>query len=552
MNYSYSKENLSPEQAKLQRIFEIVPGLLSWTILIGMILLSIFFPFSAAIITISFYLCWLIRLLYMTLFLVLSYACLNIEGKTDWMARVHGLDDLNNYIKLLNARHGLLTLKQRFSVWRHRRELNILKNSPHPAPRSTNIYHLVLFPVIKEDASVIMPAVEAICQQLFPAKQIIVVFALEERATDTIKDGVHAATARFKNSLYDCFTVIHPSQTPGEARVKGANVTFAARHATAYLKERSIPFENVIVSCFDADTVVSKDYFACLTYHFMITPDRQRASFQPIPVYHNNIWQVPGFARVIEIGSSFFQLIEATNPEKLVTFSSHSMSFKALVEVNYWPVDMISDDSAIFWKSFIHYDGQYRVIPMYVTLSMDVVHADTWWHTVKNVYKQKQRWAWGVENFPLVMRAFLQSKQISLYQKLRHGFKLLEGHISWSTWGFLLSVIGWMPVLFARREFASSVVYYNVPQIANTIFNLAGLCLLISIMLSISLLPKPTVKYSWLVKLVHAFEWLLIPLTLTVLSTLPALHAQTKLMFGQYLEFWVTDKHRNNKATPKA
>ena len=33
------------------------------------------------------------------------------------------------------------------------------------------------------------------------------------------------------------------------------------------------------------------------------------------------------------------------------------MSFKALVEIGYWPVDMISDDSAIYWKAYIHYAG---------------------------------------------------------------------------------------------------------------------------------------------------------------------------------------------------
>ena len=27
------------------------------------------------------------------------------------------------------------------------------------------------------------------------------------------------------------------------------------------------------------------------------------------------------------------------------------MSFTALVEIGYWPVDMISDDSAVFWKA---------------------------------------------------------------------------------------------------------------------------------------------------------------------------------------------------------
>ncbi|MBF0511951.1 MAG: hypothetical protein HQL13_06450, partial [Candidatus Omnitrophica bacterium] len=255
--------------------------------------------------------------------------------------------------------------------------------------------------------------------------------------------------------------------------------------------------------------------------------------------------------RVIETGSSFFQLIEATNPEKLVTFSSHSMSFKALVEVDYWPVDMISDDSAIFWKSYIHYDGQYQVIPMYVTLSMDVACAKNWWETVQSVYKQKKRWAWGVENFPIVTRAFIQSNKISLYDKLRLGFKLFEGHLSWATSGFILSIIGWLPVFFSRQDFSSSVVYYNVPAIAHTIFGLAAFALGISIVLSLSLLPKPNIRNSWLLKLVHAFEWMLVPFILVFFSALPSLHAQTKLMTGNYLEFWVTDKHRNKEPRQK-
>ncbi len=547
MRFQYSKENLSVQEARRQRILEILPGLTSWFILIGMVLLSIFYPFGAAIITISFYLCWLLRLLYMTLFLILSYLRLHWEGKTDWMARIRGIDDVQNYFKSLNHSFALLNFQQHFSLWGHRQDLLKLIHSNNFPPLSKDIYHVIIFPVAKESAEIIEPAIAALRTQHFPSQKMLVVIALEERASETVKKDAHAISAKYRSHFLDCLTILHPSGIPGEAQVKGANVTYAARQVTDDIRRKNIPFEHVIASCFDADTVVGPDYFACLTYHFMVSPDRQQASFQPIPVYHNNIWQVPGFARVIETGSSFFQLVEATNPEKLVTFSSHSMSFKALVDVDYWPVDMISDDSAIFWKSYIHYDGKYRVIPMYVTLSMDVVSSNTWWKTVRSVYKQKQRWAWGVENFPLVMRAFLKADKIPLYEKLRHAFKLFEGHISWATWGFLLSVIGWMPILFARREFASSVVYYNVPEIAATIFNLAALCLVTSIILSLALLPKPTVRYSWLKKCGHALEWLLIPVILIFLSALPALHAQTRLMTGRYLEFWVADKHRSPK-----
>ncbi len=544
MKFHFSKEDLKPRQARLQRALEILPGACSWGVLLGLVFLSIFFPFSAAILIVAFYLSWIMRILYSTLFLLLSYLQLNIEENTNWMRRIQGIDNLPVYLKESKSKKFGRHWRQRASHKIHLKQLEKLIAGKNPPPASGSIYHLVIFPVIKEGRDILEPAIEAIRRQHFPLKQMVVVFALEERALPPVQSAVSELEEKYKDVFFNCITVVHPAVVPGEARVKGANATCAAKQAAAFFQSKQIPFENVIISCFDADTVVSPHYFACLSYHFMVCPDRLRASFQPIPVYHNNIWNVPGFARVVETGSSFYLLIEATNPEKLVTFSSHSMSFKALVDVDYWPVDMISDDSAIFWKAYIHYDGQYQVVPMYVTLSMDVACADNWWQTVKSVYKQKQRWAWGVENFPIVMRAFLKSKKIPFYEKLRLGFKLFEGHLSWATSGFILSLIGWLPVVFARREFAASVVYYNVPDIANTIFGLGFFAICITIILSLSLLPKTKTRHRWLLKVLHAFEWLMVPLILVLFSALPALHAQTRLMLGKYLEFWVTDKHR--------
>ena len=544
MKFSYSKENLTPKEARLQRFLEILPGAFSWGTLLGLIFLSVLFPFLAAVLIVAFYLSWILRIVYSTIFLIASYLRLNIEEKTDWMHRIRGIDRMPVYIKEMRSKKFDRPGRKALSHKIHLRLLNKLLADKALPPASKDIYHLVIFPVIKEGLDILEPAIKAIAEQHFSLKQMIVVFAMEERATVPVQAAVHELEKKYKDAFLNCITVLHPAVVPGEARVKGANVTCAAKQAAAFFKKRSIPFENVIVSCFDADTVVSPHYFTCLTYHFMICPDRQRASFQPIPVYHNNIWNVPGFARVVETGSSFFLLIEATNPQKLVTFSSHSMSFKALVDVDYWPVDMISDDSAIFWKAYIHYDGQYQVIPMYVTLSMDVACAHNWWQTAKSVYKQKQRWAWGVENFPIVMRAFFKSKKIPLYERFRHAFKLFEGHLSWATSGFLLSVIGWLPVIVARREFAASVAYYNVPDIANTIFTLASFAFVICIVVSLLLLPKTKLRYRWLLKLGHALEYLMLPFVLIFFSSMPALHAQTRLMLGKYLEFWVTDKKR--------
>jgi hypothetical protein len=394
--------------------------------------------------------------------------------------------------------------------------------------------------VAKETLEVVEPGILAMRDGDYPAKRILLVLAVESRAPEPVRSQMYQVAKKYKNDFFDVLMTMHPSDTPGEARVKGANATFAARAATEYLAARGIAFENVILSCFDADTVPVRNYFSCLTYYYMITPDRIRTSFQPIPVYFNNIWDVPVFARLLDVGTSLFQIVEATDPRKLITFSSHSMSFQALVEIGYWPVDIISDDSAIFWKALLRYDGNYRTIPMPIVVSMDIVTGRNLRETLINIYKQKRRWAWGVENFAIVVRGFLRSTTIPLGQKVLHTCRLLDKFTSWSTWSFLLTFMPWMPTMLAGKDFATTTVYYVAPRIRGMIFMLASASLVVCMLTSMVLLP-PEKRLGR--RLMHAFEWLLIPIVVLVLSALPALDAQTRLMFGRHLEFWVADKH---------
>jgi len=542
MKFRFSGNRLTGRERKLQRFFEIIPGAASWTVIIGMIVLAFKNPLAAAVIIIAFDFYWFLRLLSMTLFLILSYLRLSVEDGTDWIERVHGLDRLDLYMEELKKRPLAGSIRDKVSLLFHRKNVESIKAHARPLPLSKNIYHLVIVPIVKETRDVVEPGIKSFTEGTFDPKQILVVLALEERASEEVKAGAEKLRHDYGSKFFDMMISVHPDGISGEARAKGANVTFAAQKAEDYLRKKGIPYENVVVSCFDADTVVTSHYFAALTYYFLACPDRGHASFQPVPVYNNNIWEAPGITRVLETGSSFFQLIEASNPEKLVTFSSHSMSFKALVEVGYWPVDMISDDSAIFWKAFIHFDGKYRVVPMNIMLSMDAVVAENWWKTVINVYKQKRRWAWGVENFPIVMRAFMRDRKISLLNRARYALKLFEGHLSWTTWAFLLTVGGWLPAIFASREFTQSVFYYTGPRIMGTIFQLASFSLITSIVLSLCLLPKRKEKFGIFKRIGFALQWLLVPFTIVFLSALPALDAQTRLMFGKYMTFWVTDK----------
>jgi hypothetical protein len=55
--------------------------------------------------------------------------------------------------------------------------------------------------------------------------------------------------------------------------------------------------------------------------------------------------------------------------------------------------------------------------------------------------------------------------------------------------------------------------------------------------------PRPKDK-SRLRYIVLAVQWVLVPATMIVFSAIPGLDAQTRLMLGKYMGFWVTPKTR--------
>lgn len=549
MKFEYSRHNLGKNEGRLERGLEILPAVLSWSLLISFTLVCILAPVAGVVTVILFDLYWLFRLVYFTIFLVLSYVLLEIERTAPWFDRLQDLLYLEGAVTRTQkrVRDPKLGWKIHFSEKRHLATLKRLQHDKIHFPNPKDIYHLVIIPYLWEDLSVLEPTLEALRQTNYPKNHIVVVLAIEERGG---KEAVRAAEVLKEEYAKDFLhfeNCIHPDGLPGEAAVKGANVTYAARWAKKFFEARETPLDHIVVSCFDSDTVVSTEYFSCLTYNYLIHPKRTRTSFQPIPVYHNNLWEAPSFARVLETGSSYFQLIEVTDPDHLVTFSSHSMSFQALVEVGYWPVDLVSDDSAIFWKAFLIFNGDYRVEPLYVTLSMDVAIGENVWKTCQSIYRQKRRWAWGVENFPILVRGMLKNREIPFWLKFKRALRLLEMNVSWATWTPIMMILSWAPALVPNYEFNLTVAHFNAPRVAGVICNMAIASLVISIILSFYLLPKRPKKVPFYENIFLALQWLLVPAIATIFGAIPALDAQTRLALGQYMEFFVAPKGGKNK-----
>jgi hypothetical protein len=404
----------------------------------------------------------------------------------------------------------------------------------------------VLFPVYKEGPEILKPSIESIENSNYPKDKMIMVLSVEERAGKEVWNNALALKRAHEKNFWKFLVTAHPDGLPGEIKAKGANATWGAKALKGFLDSNKIDYEHVVISCFDADTCADREYFGCLTYHYITGADRTQSSYQPIPVYNNNIWHARSIARLLELGSSFMQLVETMRIEKFVTFSSHSMSFKTLVEVNYWPLDMISDDSVIYWKCFLHFNGHYAVVPMYVTVSMDVATENKILPTIVKQYKQKRRWAWGVENFPYLVVGFMHNKKIPLLTKIRRSLNILESHYTWAVWAIIVTFIAPLPIIFGGGLFRQTAMGYNLPSVSATLFNMSLFTLLILIFVSIKLLPPRPKDVKPQKHLVMYTQWLLAPFVAAFLGSTPAIDAQTRLMLGKYMHFQVTEKKRQH------
>lgn len=491
----------------IYRALEILPGLLSWGTLIGVALLSAFKPVWAAIFIIVFDLYWLMKTVNLSVYHHHNWKRIRHNVKKDW--------------------HGLLD------------------NMHHE-----HIHHLILLPFYKESREVLETTIEALINSEYDKRKFLIVIAAEERAGEEFHQIANDLKEKYSQTFGDIILTVHPADLPGEISGKGPNITYAAEEARKRILDfRNIAYEDVITSAFDVDTVVYPKYFACLTWHFLSEENPQKVSFQPVPLYNNNIWQAPMLSRVAATSSTFWQMIQQERPEKLVTFSSHSIPFKALYEVGYWQKNMVSDDSRIYWNLLMANNGDYKTVPLSYPVSMDANLAGSTFQTLRNIYKQHLRWMWGVENIPYILFGFIKNKKMPLMSKLRRAHVQLEGFWSLATNPIIILALGWLPVVLGGEAFRDTLISYNLPIMTRTIITVAMLGLVMSAIISINLLPPMPTEYKkrkrrWVVSFV---QWIFVPFTILFFGSLPGLDAQTRLMTGRYIgKFWVTPKHRKN------
>lgn len=248
--------------------------------------------------------------------------------------------------------------------------------------------------------------------------------------------------------------------------------------------------------------------------------------------------------RIMAFGTTFWTMTSLARQDALVTFSSHSMSFAAVVKAGFHEKRIVSEDSRIFYQCLLAYDGDYEVTPMYLPISMDTVRDDNWWVSLKNLYKQQRRWAWGVEHVPFLLWEFGKNKKIPLWKKFKWIFLEWEGKLSWCVVAILITILGRLPMWVAPESVRQSALFFNAPHMLENLMVLAMLGLFLSAILSMPLLParpsaQPKHKY-----IMFILQWCLLPISMIFVSAAPGIDAVTHLMLGKYLGFNVSQKKR--------
>ncbi|MDD5749506.1 MAG: glycosyltransferase family 2 protein [Patescibacteria group bacterium] len=503
MNYKY-------HDYYYYRFLEIIPGFLVWLTFTVAILLAFFNPLAGIYFIIVYDVYFVLRVLYMLIFLLISWFKYRKAIKTNWW-------------QFLQTNH---------QNW-------------------ADYYHLIFLPTAGEPWEVVDTTFDNLAQKTkYDQKKMILALAGEERFQEQFAEIAQKIKEKYQTVFYQILITIHPDDIAGEVKGKGSNLYHAGHEAKKFIDQEGIDYKKIIVSTFDIDTISHPDYFAYLTQRFISHKNPYRASFQPLAFYHNNVWESDIFTRVVANSTTFWLLTDLARPDRLFTFSSHSMSWQALVDIGFWQNNIVTEDSRIFLQCFIRYDGDYKVEPMHIPVSMNTVYVGNFWRSLKNQYRQMRRWAWGVEHFPYMVWHFKKNKKIPKRKKWIYIWNQTEGVYSWATAPVLVLVMGRLPLFVAEKQNLTNVLTQNAPLLLEQLMRFGMIGLFIIAIMSVVILPPMPKKLpqNFLSRLLNYslmfLQWMIFPVTMILFGSVPAIDSQTRLMLGKYLGFWVTEKKK--------
>ncbi len=515
------------------RFFEILPGALSWSLLALPFVLS-YINVSVRYITVNLAVVFILA--YLLLFFVrsMAYSVRAIAGyrtmrqhlKLDWNGLAADIE-VGQVTSLAIAR----------PAWHldNLRRLHTLKDPIKPG----EVVHAVIIATVNESREVLEPTIQAISNADFDPKKIILVIAYESRAGQPTEDRVQELVKLYKGQFHHMMAVKHPSNLPDEIIGKGGNVSCAGRELKKYLEAEQLDPAKVLVTTLDADNRPDKRYFSALTYLYCVVPNRLRASYQPLPMFTNNIWDAPTLMRVIATGNNLFYIVGTQRPHLARNFSAHAQPMQSLIEMDFWSTRTIVEDGHHFWRSYFHFDGDYRVYPLSIPIYQDAVLTETYLKTLKAQFIQLRRWTYGASDIAYIADKGLYHKnKAPKFDVVAKLLRSLEGHVTWATGPLIVYFAAFIPSLL-HQNYAT----YELPVFISRVQRFGIVGLLVALYVCLVTLPPRPARYKRHRSIFMLTQWIFLPVTSLAYSSLAAFNSQTRLMFKRYLStFDVTEK----------
>lgn len=526
------------KRTKQYRFFEILPGLLSYGAIILLIVLSFLNTVLASAYLLLIVLTALVRAVGIAYHTIKGNKELKRACAVNWHARLMELGDAEASYKKLKDKNY-----KEYEFSNHKENLLAIATNPKKYPKPDEIINAVIITAYTEPFDVIEPTIKALTKVTYDKKNLLIFFAYEERGGESIEATVKKLKSLYGDQFMDFVLSKHPKDLPNEVVGKGGNITYAGHRLKEYCDRNKIAYDKVIVTTLDCDNRPHPKYFDAVAYEYIVNENRNNMSYQPVALFINNIWDVPAPMRILATGNSFWNIISSVRPHTLRNFASHSQPLKALVGMNFWSVRTIVEDGHQYWRSYFYFKGNYTVQPILVPIYQDAVLSGTLKKTLKDQFKQLRRWSYGASDIAYVaMNIFTKDRDVPLMPALGRFIRLLDGHVTLACISFLVAFGGWVPLIVNPRA-SMLIAAQQLPDAISKIQQVAMLGIIITIVISFQIIPKRPARYKWTKSIFMFTQWILMPVTAILYSALAAYVAQTRLMFGKYLDkFDLTEK----------
>lgn len=484
---------------RTQRALEILPGFVSWSLILFPFWGSLVIPVIVSYYVLAFSVYWLYRSLAMAVLSLASHYRIKASQKNNWLADLQKLDN-----------------------WQ-------------------DVHHIITIPTYKEPLSTLQRTLRGLSKQTFPHDRLHIMLSFEEREGAEAKLKARKLQDEFSQEFAHLWATFHPD-IDGEVKGKSSNTAWGSREASELLlKDKAINPDFVTITSEDADVIFDKQYFAALAFEFLTSSKRYNRIWQGSIRFYNNIWEVPAPIRVLSSIFSVTQMYILMRRDRLVNFSSYSSSLRLIRTVDFWDTDVIPEDYRLFFKAYFALKGDLEVDPIFLPIYADAAQSHSWWSSMVNQYEQVKRWAWGVSDDAYIIRNFILADDIPFTDRFLRVLKTIEDHFLWPVNWFAITLGALLPPLL-NEDFGRTVLGKTLPQVSSTILTLSLVSLIAIVFIDWQARPPRPDGYSLIRRIFQPVEFVLLPVVGFFFSALPGVDAHTRLMLGKYIEYRVTEK----------